>query len=148
MRFFVHKKTISAVRRLEFVSDRMKYIILRSCWCDIIVLNGHTPCQHKSDDVKDSFYEELGCIFDQFPRYDTKILLGEFNVKIRREDIFKPTVRNESSHKISNNNAVIAVNFATSKNLIFKSTMLTHRGIHKYTSTSPDGNTHKQIDHI
>jgi hypothetical protein len=27
--FFVHKRIVSAVRRVEFVSDRMSYIILR-----------------------------------------------------------------------------------------------------------------------
>jgi hypothetical protein len=30
--FFVHKRIISAVRRVEFVSDRMSYIILRGRW--------------------------------------------------------------------------------------------------------------------
>jgi hypothetical protein len=30
--FFVHKRIISAVKRVEFVSDRMSYIILRSRW--------------------------------------------------------------------------------------------------------------------
>jgi hypothetical protein len=37
--FFVHKRNLSAVRRLEFISDRMSYIILRGRWCNIIVLN-------------------------------------------------------------------------------------------------------------
>jgi hypothetical protein len=36
--FFVHKRIISAVKRVEFVSDRMSNIILRGCWCHIIVL--------------------------------------------------------------------------------------------------------------
>jgi hypothetical protein len=31
----------SAVKRVEFVSDRMLYIKLRRCWCCIIVLNVH-----------------------------------------------------------------------------------------------------------
>jgi hypothetical protein len=80
--FFVQKRIISAVRRIEFVSDRMSYIILRGRWCNIIVVNVHAPCEDKSDDVKDNFYEKLGCVFDRFPMYDMKILLGDFNAKV------------------------------------------------------------------
>jgi hypothetical protein len=64
------------------------------------------------------------------------------------EDIFKLTIGNESLHEISNDNGVRLVNFATSKNLRVKSTMLPHRNIHKYTWTSPGGKTHNQIDHV
>jgi hypothetical protein len=77
-----------------------------------------------------------------------KILLGDLNAKVGREDIFKPTIGKESLHEISNYNGVRVVNFATSKNLIVKRTVFPHRNIHKYTWTSPDGNTHNQIDHI
>jgi hypothetical protein len=107
----------------------------------------HAPCEDTSDD-KDSFYEELGRVFDQFPRYDMKILLGDFNEKVGREDILKPTIGNGSSHEISNDNGVRVVNFATSKNLVVQSTMFPHRSIHKYTCTSPDGKRHNQNDHI
>jgi hypothetical protein len=55
----VHKRIVSAVKRVQFVSDRMSYIILRGGWCHIIVLNVHAPTEYKTDDVKDSFYEEL-----------------------------------------------------------------------------------------
>jgi hypothetical protein len=75
-------------------------------------------------------------------------LLGDFTAKVGREDIFKLTIENESLHEISNHNGFRVVNFATSKNLIVKSTMFQHRNIHKCTWTSPDGNTHNQIDHI
>jgi hypothetical protein len=123
-------------------------IVLKGHWCNIIVLNVHAPCKDKSDDVKDSFYEELGLVFDQVPRYDMKTLLHDFNVKIGREDIFKLTIRNEHLHKISNDSGVRVVNFATSKNLLGKSTMFPHRNIHKYTWTTPEGKIHNQIDHI
>jgi hypothetical protein len=106
----------------------------------------HTPCQDKSDDVKDSFYEELGHVFDQIPRYNMKILLGDFNGKVGGEDIFKPTIGNESSHEISDDNGVRGVNFATSKNLFVRSSTFPHCSIYKYTWTSPDGQTHNQID--
>jgi hypothetical protein len=55
--FFVHKGIISAIRRVGSVSDRMSNIVLRGCWCNIIVLNVHAPCEYKGDDVKGSFYE-------------------------------------------------------------------------------------------
>jgi len=77
-----------------------------------------------------------------------KILLGDFNAEVGRESIFKLTVGNESLHQDSNDNVVGIVNFATSKNLVVKSTMFPHQNIHKYTWTSPDWKTHNQIDHI
>jgi len=80
--------------------------MLRGRWCSII-LSVHATCEDKSNDVKDSFYKELGRVFDKFPGYSMKILFGDFNVKVGREDIFK-------------------------------STMLTHCDIHKYTLTSPE----------
>ena len=76
-----------------------------------------------------------------------KILLGDFNSKLGRENIFKPTVGNESLHRDSNDKGVRIVNFATSKNLVVKSPMFPHQNIHKCTWTS-DGQTHNQIDHI
>jgi hypothetical protein len=107
---------------VEFVSDRTSYIILKGRWRDIIVLNVHAPTEDKDDDTKDSFYEELEQVFDQFPRYHMKILQGDFNAKVGKEDVFKPIIGNKSLHEVSNNNRVRVVNFATSKNLIVKST--------------------------
>jgi len=74
-----------------------------------------------------------------------KILLGDFNAKGGRENIFKPTVGKESLHQDSNDSGVRIINFATSKNLVVKNTMLPHRDFHKFTWTSPDGETRNQI---
>jgi hypothetical protein len=40
-------------------------------------------------DMKDSLYEELEHVFDKFPKYRMKILLGDFNAKVGREHILK-----------------------------------------------------------
>jgi hypothetical protein len=123
--------------------------LLRNCWCHIIVLNVHAPTGNKTDNVKESLYEELECVFDKFPKHHMKILLGDFNVKVSREDISKPTIGNESLHKIINDDLVRLVNFATSKNSESKV-----RCSHITTSInilgwmSPEGKTHNQIDHI
>jgi hypothetical protein len=108
----------------------------------------HASTEDKCDDTNDSFYEEPEGVFNQVPKYHMKILFGDFNAKVEREDIFKLTVGNGCFHEASNDNGVRVVNFATSKNLVVKSTMFPHRKIHKYTWTSPDGKMHNQIDHV
>jgi exonuclease III len=99
---FVHKRIISALKRVKFLSDRMSYIILRGRWCHIVVLKVHAPTENRIYDVKDSFYEELERVFDKVPKCHMKILLGDFNAKVGREDIFKPIIGNESLLEISN----------------------------------------------
>jgi hypothetical protein len=48
----------------------MSYIILRGRWYDI-VLNVHAPTEDKSDDMKDSFHEELDCVQELDPLQGT-----------------------------------------------------------------------------
>jgi len=50
---------------------------------------------------------------------------------MRGEDIFNPTIGNESLHQDCNDNGVRIVNFATSINLAVESKMLLHRNFHK-----------------
>jgi hypothetical protein len=70
--FFVHKRIISAVKRAEFVSDRMSYITLRGRCCDITVQNVHATTEHKIGDTKDRFYEKIEHVFNKFPEYHIK----------------------------------------------------------------------------
>jgi hypothetical protein len=86
----------------------------------------HAPTEDKDDHIKDTFHKELELVFDQFPRYQMKILVGDFIA-------------------VSNDNGVRTVNFATSKNLIMKSTTFPHSDNHKHIMTSPDGVTNNQI---
>jgi hypothetical protein len=86
-------------------------IILRGRWCHINVLNVRLPA------------EELELVYDKFPKHHIKILLGDFNAKVGREDILVPTIGNESLQEISNDNGVRLMNFATSKNLTVKNKM-------------------------
>jgi hypothetical protein len=58
------------------------------------LLNVHAPTEDKIDDIKDRFYEELEHAFDKSPKYHMNILLRDFNAKVGREDIFKPTIGN------------------------------------------------------
>jgi hypothetical protein len=47
----------------------------------------HAPTEDKSDDMNDSFYKELGHVFDLFLKYHMAILLGDFNAKVGTEQL-------------------------------------------------------------
>ena len=76
--FFVHRKIVSTVKRVEFVSDRLSYIVLRGRWPNIILVNVHAPSEEKSEESKDSFYEELEQVFDHFPEYHMRNSIRRF----------------------------------------------------------------------
>jgi hypothetical protein len=63
---------------------------------------------------------------------------------LEREDIFAPTIGNESLSQDSNDNDVRIVNFATTKNLVGNIRMFPHRNIIDISL----GKTHNQADHI
>jgi hypothetical protein len=44
--------------------------------------------------------EIIGRVFARYYRYDMKIFLGDFNAKVGREDVFKPSNANESPREI------------------------------------------------
>jgi hypothetical protein len=79
----------------------MSYLTLKGHWCDHCT-ECACPTEDKDDVIKDSFYEELEEVFDQFTRYHMKILVGDFNANIRRVDIFKLIIGNESLHEARN----------------------------------------------
>jgi hypothetical protein len=73
----------------------------------------------KSDDSENSVYMRNYCMFAIiFFMYHKKILLRDFNAKVGRENVFKPTAGNVSIHEDSDDNGGRIVNFATSKNLV------------------------------
>jgi len=57
--------------------------------------------------------EELEQVFYYFLKYHMTILLGDFNAKVERENIFKLTIGNGTLRQDSNINGVRIVNFAT-----------------------------------
>jgi len=55
------------------------------------------------EEVKE-LYKLLEQNINPIANSDFKIILGDFNVKVGKEDIYKPTTGNESLHNETNNN--------------------------------------------
>jgi len=70
--FSAHRTIFPAVKRVESVSNGMSYIVLRARSFNITDSSMYAQSKEKSDDSKDSFYEELLQLFDHFPKYQKK----------------------------------------------------------------------------
>jgi len=60
------------------------------------------------------------------------MIVGDFNAKIGRENIYRPTIGPDSLHEISNNNGTRLIHFATSQELTISS-IIFHENI--FTNT-------------
>jgi hypothetical protein len=113
---------------------------------NVSLICAHVPTEEAEEEIKDKFYE-LENIYDNLPKYDVKILLGDMNAKIGREGALTPTIGLYSLHELTNDNGIRLVDFAMSKGMTISSTYFEHKDIHKATWVFPDGNTFNQIDY-
>jgi hypothetical protein len=86
--------------------------------------------------------------YDEIPRNDIKIILGNFNTKIGKEVMYRTAVGIHSRHETSNENGRRVADFTLGKNMRTSSTYFPHKNIHKETWICPDGGTRNQIDHV
>jgi len=96
---------------------------------------------------KESFYEELDRLYESTKMSHPKVILRDFNAKIGKKEIYRPTIGKESLHILSNDNENRFITFAIPKRLRVNSTP----PFHIKTFTKKHGchlkETH-QVDHV
>jgi hypothetical protein len=88
------------------------------------------PTEDTEDGDKDAFYEALANDYDQCASQYIKIVIGDFNSQIRKENIFGKTTGSFSVHNKTNKNGLRLINFAAMRNMIISSTKFNHPDIH------------------
>jgi endonuclease/exonuclease/phosphatase family metal-dependent hydrolase/ribosomal protein S28E/S33 len=146
--FIVNKKFKQLVTDFKPINERLCALRIKTTFFNVWLINIHAPTEDKDDDIKDEFYSLLEYTYDSLPSNDMKIVLGDFNAKVGKEETYKGTIGGHSLHDTSNDNGQRVVDFASSRNIVVSSTFFPHRNIHKRTWASPDGVTFNQIDHV
>jgi endonuclease/exonuclease/phosphatase family metal-dependent hydrolase len=108
----------------------------------------HAPTEEKEDLVKEQFCMSLEKVCDTIPNYDMKVILGDFNAKIGKENYWYPACRRYSLHDKTNDNGKKIADFALGRDLAVTGTWFQHKDIHKVTWRSPDNQTCNQVEHI
>lgn len=95
------------------INPKLCKLRIKSKFFYISIINVHAPTEDKDEDQKDDFYETLDKTFNSCPKHDIKIIIGDTNAKVGREDIYRQHIGKFSLHTECNNNGTRLVNFAT-----------------------------------
>ncbi|XP_022200144.2 craniofacial development protein 2-like [Nilaparvata lugens] len=147
--FLVMKHIRQLVIDFKAVNERIGVLRVRGRFFNLSIINCHAPTEEKPDEEKDTFYGDLERAYNACPKHDIKVLMGDMNAKIGREEIYKQQAGSHSLHNESNLNGIRLINFAASKGMVISSTSFPRKNIHKETWVSPDMATYyNQIDHV
>jgi len=136
------------LKDFKATNERLCWLRLKAKWFSCTLINVHAPTNEKPEETKEEFYNLLEQTISQIASSDIQIVLGDFNAKVGKENVYKPTIGNESLHNETNDNGMKMIQFALSKGLNIRSTTFPHKDIHKETWYSADGRTSNQIDHV
>jgi exonuclease III len=145
--FIVKKELVKNVLGFEPYNERICKLRLKGKFHNLSIICVHAPIDDKNDEIKEQFFEDLQKVYDQIPRHDIVILLGDMNAKIGREDVYRPVSGIHILH-ISNKNGELICEYAVVNNMSVMSTKFQHKRIRKGTWIAPDGQTLNQIDHV
>ncbi|CAD7093988.1 unnamed protein product [Hermetia illucens] len=137
-----------AVIGFENISERLCTLRLRGKFRNISLINVHAPTEETAESEKDTFYEAVERTLEACPRYDIKIILGDFNSQVGKGPVFMRYVGSHSLHEKTNDNGVRTIQLAGSHEMVVGSTWFARKAVHKHTWASPDGITFNQIDHV
>ena len=130
------------------ISERICYLRLRGKYRKISIVNGHAPTEHKDIEIKDKFYGKIEDVLEEIPKYDIKIVLGDLNAKLGKEEIYQDITGGKSLHVESNENGKKLLEFAIENNMKIIITYFDKKDIHKVTWISPNFRVKNQIDHV
>lgn len=146
--FIVSRRMKERVIGFKPVSERMCVLRVQGSAFNVSFICAHAPTEANGRADNDQFYEQLELEYDELPKADIKILLGDFNAQLGREEQFYRTIGCNSLHNKTSDNGLRVIEFASSRNLVCRSTWFPRKDIHKQTWISPDGKTRNQIDHV
>ena len=130
------------------INDKICVLRIKGKFHNYSIINTHCPTNDKTQEDKERHYDLLGQTYDNCPKHDAKIIIGDMNAKVGKESIYRPVIGAHSLHSVTNDNGMRLIEFAASKSMAISSTYFAHKNIHKYTWKHPNGNTHNQIDHV
>ena len=113
--FVVERNMKWNVLHFRAVDKRMCVLRIKTKFRNLRLINVHAPTEE---------------VYDSCPSNDIKIVLGDWNAEVGREEIYQGLIGKHSMHLHKNNNGQRVVDFAAAKNMVVSSTCFPHKDIY------------------
>ncbi|CAH2097040.1 unnamed protein product [Euphydryas editha] len=131
--FMISKKIKECVLGFEPVNERMCKLRIKGKLYNTTYICTYAPTEDATDEYKETFYEDLQNLCNKVPKYDALCVIGDFNAKVGKEDIYSGVIGKESLHEKSSDNDERICNFVVANNLFICGTKFPHKDVHKGT---------------
>jgi exonuclease III len=131
--FIVERSMKRNILDFKAVDERICVLRIQTKFHNTSFINVHAPTEEKDEMEKEAFYQKVEEVYDARPSNVIKILLGNLNAKVGREEIYQGLIGRHSMHLNTNNNGQRLIEFAAAKNMVVSSTCFLHKEIHKQT---------------
>ena len=101
---------------------RIKIIFL-----NVSLINVHAPTEEREQLKKEVFYQKLEDLYDSCPSNDVKIVLGNWNAEVRREEFYQGVIFRQRMYVNTNNNEEMQVDFAATKTWCYPQPFHAHK---------------------
>ena len=109
--------------------ERMCLLRIKTKFQNVRLINVLGHAEEKGELEKEAFYQKVEEVYDTCPSSDIKLVLGDWNGKVGREEICQGLIGKHSMHLNTNNNGQRLVDFAPAKNMVVSSTCFPHKEI-------------------
>ncbi|XP_022197016.2 craniofacial development protein 2-like [Nilaparvata lugens] len=112
--FIINKKLKKHILAFDPVSDGICKLRIKCRLRNITIISVHAPTEEKSNDDKEEFYDILKKTVEKSPKYDMKLILGDFNAKVGQETFMADVAGKFSLHEETSDNGRMLGQFAAS----------------------------------
>lgn len=131
------------------VSDRIISARFQSKMRNITIIQCYAPTENATQEKKDDFYNQLTAVYNNTPRGDIIIVMGDLNAKVGSVNDSLKHVMGKHGLGSRNDNGERFVEFCSMNQLVIGGTMFQHKACHKVSWVSNDRQrTSNQIDHF
>lgn len=146
--FWINRNIKDKILGFEPINERICKFRVKGKFNNLSLICVYAPTEANEEVEIDIFYGTLENVCDRVKKYDTLIILGDFNARIWKEGFVNSVAGRLSLHDEISSNGLKLCQWAGKSSLKIISTDFQHKDIHKGTWQISKKETANQIDHV